>query len=892
MVANWVIKRVLKFALKRALKHFLKTEVDIQALDVQLSAGTVELKDLLLDVDYLNAEYLTHSPVELMSGLIGKITITLGLQPVIKIEDVLLVAKSRVPLVSAVHPDSPVTPCKEKCVKEDEDSQIQQGIHLIAAGLEYVLSQLQVIVARPVMRLEVPAENGVHALVLHADQLIYNAKQEEALSLESCRIVEFSGLIMAVHPVGGAMEVVLCGIDEAGVDGSLQLQYIDDFKQQPLLQATLELKPVHAQVSPEQAVVAVDALHAVTASHGVPANVDDSKHAPFREALWGTQSVLEGLLLPDCEPLVLNVLKAEDMVSLMEESFHSFMEEEDVPLLLKQHDLRESIRSTIEAHTSMCRWTVSMSTSTLTASILYPEDIKPRCHFRPRLTLDASQLNLLVVHGLDSSVEVSLSSAIVEIAEQLPYPRCDVIGGCPPSGVSLEAAATIPSKLPESLIGTKRPLPTSAGDYPLPHNAAFQDTLKQLSQLTQETFFSAMDRISSTRKHGLTSTQFDLTNSRVQILPMLNCGTGCGSALLAHFTINERADLLLAIQPVSVWVSLSSLLRLIAAIDSFYQNIPELPSESARGKGVRELEISMFAPHICVLMAVPPRSETAQLGEHLTVDMYSAADTVLAALKNSKQTRYIKDELGVLLDENTVPTVHITVRKSEEGLGSGEFLRLSCQVALAGLQFHIVPLENAQIFNFARVYPLDTEVISIEITLSGTEGQAFFADGKWDELIAHCAHFGGAGYEAGTALASRLRKECIELAPLSVRFKGRVQSELSIEIVTAVGDILEGLALVFKPANDVDLVTATPSILALKCEVDCLLHDAQTFQLSAQSADFFIASSLDGLIGASMFDVVTHGLKLCIHEKNMGCVLYQPCEAIDESNLHILSISR
>lgn len=57
--ANWGLKRVFKFVLKRSLGPFLKTEVDLDQLDVHLGTGTLELRDVLLNCQYLNEQLVS-----------------------------------------------------------------------------------------------------------------------------------------------------------------------------------------------------------------------------------------------------------------------------------------------------------------------------------------------------------------------------------------------------------------------------------------------------------------------------------------------------------------------------------------------------------------------------------------------------------------------------------------------------------------------------------------------------------------------------------------------------------------------------------------------------------------------------------------------------------------
>ena len=54
MFSRWAIKRVCKFLLKKKLGQFILGDIDLNQLDVQLTAGTIQLSDLALNVDYLN----------------------------------------------------------------------------------------------------------------------------------------------------------------------------------------------------------------------------------------------------------------------------------------------------------------------------------------------------------------------------------------------------------------------------------------------------------------------------------------------------------------------------------------------------------------------------------------------------------------------------------------------------------------------------------------------------------------------------------------------------------------------------------------------------------------------------------------------------------------------
>jgi hypothetical protein len=55
-----LIRRLLKVVIKRNLSQVLATEVDLEQLEPQLSKGSLDLTDILLDSSYLNEHTVTH----------------------------------------------------------------------------------------------------------------------------------------------------------------------------------------------------------------------------------------------------------------------------------------------------------------------------------------------------------------------------------------------------------------------------------------------------------------------------------------------------------------------------------------------------------------------------------------------------------------------------------------------------------------------------------------------------------------------------------------------------------------------------------------------------------------------------------------------------------------
>ncbi|XP_020210113.1 autophagy-related protein 2 [Cajanus cajan] len=69
------LKRVCKFFLKKKLGQFILGDIDLDQLDVQLSQGTIQLTDLALNVDFINAKFLKKSSLMVKEGSIGYLLI-------------------------------------------------------------------------------------------------------------------------------------------------------------------------------------------------------------------------------------------------------------------------------------------------------------------------------------------------------------------------------------------------------------------------------------------------------------------------------------------------------------------------------------------------------------------------------------------------------------------------------------------------------------------------------------------------------------------------------------------------------------------------------------------------------------------------------------------------
>ncbi|RUS31489.1 hypothetical protein BC938DRAFT_477711 [Jimgerdemannia flammicorona] len=68
-IPNNIQKRLYKFLLKKAIGQFLANEIDLDSFDIQLGKGTVELRDLELNVKVLN-EMIADLPLVILDGRI------------------------------------------------------------------------------------------------------------------------------------------------------------------------------------------------------------------------------------------------------------------------------------------------------------------------------------------------------------------------------------------------------------------------------------------------------------------------------------------------------------------------------------------------------------------------------------------------------------------------------------------------------------------------------------------------------------------------------------------------------------------------------------------------------------------------------------------------------
>ncbi|KAI9123609.1 hypothetical protein K1719_004909 [Acacia pycnantha] len=75
MFSRWATRRLCKFVLKKKLGQFISGDIDLDQLDVQLTQGTIQLSDLVLNVDCINKKLSKASSLIIKEGSIGYLLI-------------------------------------------------------------------------------------------------------------------------------------------------------------------------------------------------------------------------------------------------------------------------------------------------------------------------------------------------------------------------------------------------------------------------------------------------------------------------------------------------------------------------------------------------------------------------------------------------------------------------------------------------------------------------------------------------------------------------------------------------------------------------------------------------------------------------------------------------
>ena len=351
---SWALKRLLKFVLKRSLKQWILTELDLEQLDVQLGQGLLELKDLVLNTDYINERLVGgwrggwaearaggcrcwqellipcscywqgDIPWRVERGYVGSIQAHVPISSLYQdscslvADEVFLTVRPLPQPWTSSAAAGPET-AEPSVPRAEWGDVVSDGVRLVASAIDHILQRLKVSVKTVVIRVALPGEDG-GLLVLSLEQAAYTSQPSLAasgspgpsLATQQTRQLSFSGLTIGARAAGDAPRSLpfLAARSGRGCRGALQLTLTEPDG----VRGGAMGVDVDADLGEAVAVLDGEALRALGALAGVVSKqlqcADEAAAEPPAGAHhhWGTRSLLESLVLPDVEGLVTGVL--------------------------------------------------------------------------------------------------------------------------------------------------------------------------------------------------------------------------------------------------------------------------------------------------------------------------------------------------------------------------------------------------------------------------------------------------------------------------------------------------------------------------------------------------------------------------------------------------------
>ncbi|KAL4447967.1 hypothetical protein ABPG75_005186 [Micractinium tetrahymenae] len=937
--SDWALRRLLKVLLKRNLKGVLETEIDVEQLRVSLGTGALELTDVLVSRDWL-AERAPPG-LEVVSGYIGRLRLELAVTSLtcsVALEDVLVTVRPAANPGSSKGAGAGAAPAPQADAMPAAPAApagfgIDEGVRLVAAGVETLLQRMTVTVTRLSVRAELgPMASGGPAATLSCAQLTYGAAQDchaAEADATTARRVTFSGLSLGLSlgmagdpaaaaaaaaaaapapsvvsllaPLGGEVEVAV----------SWAVGHLPSHPPHVSLAAKLEALQVELR-PPDVAgllVLARGFADAHAAAEAAAAELPTPTGAQAAQAALaaaaGHHSFIEDLMLPECEALVQDALAesmaataitgqedvdeffdAKSLLGSLQQAFSSAMASSYVSAggggpgsspggadldVFAMHDLAASVREVGGERGKA--WTASLAAPSLTLCLLYPEEAGcSSAHFAPRLVVEVADLALAAESasaGTDAASHAgagsscSITAGVLEVAEHLPFPSRP----SPASSVAslssccvwlpAEEMARVPAVLP-AVQHLRWPVPTSAGDYPLPEPASvlgIGDTLAQLSGLSQATVYQSAAMAESSMLQSTMACQEAAAVPRVQVVPVLLC-SGQDTALVLH--CSQPAEEAAALGP-----EVSLLLQPVCLCP------PSSQQAKPRGGGV-SLRLSMYLPGACLVLDVPSASKpladaAAPQPKYFLVGVQGSSSHLLASMGPSMGTQQAQALVASLHESGVEPTVVLQPGGSLGSSGSSPASERSwsCCLRTGPVAVHAAgdagaepelgdsvlgsALAAAPVATIEAGAPLQP---GLSIDLCWRQLGAAPPGDLLDSLWASASR--DPGCQPGPAA---LWQQLSGVAPLlaCVRLGAPALVTLERGTLAAAGRLVDGLLQLSAAPPPAE--PATPAALQLECEVQCSLvglQGAALATLSARSIHAVAGSSLGGLAGSSV----------------------------------------
>ncbi|POM77846.1 Autophagy-related protein [Phytophthora palmivora] len=165
------LKRLYKFVLKRMIGRFLAAdELDLDQLDVHLRSGRLELCDLLLNAEVLNAELCEAQglPFKVKKGYLGSVRVAISYANImsesclVEIDDIEIIlvpldkeeAQTRQSFTAEETQETEEKAEKKPTTPEPVDEISQEGLDFVASWIEQVTSKIKVTLSNICLRLE------------------------------------------------------------------------------------------------------------------------------------------------------------------------------------------------------------------------------------------------------------------------------------------------------------------------------------------------------------------------------------------------------------------------------------------------------------------------------------------------------------------------------------------------------------------------------------------------------------------------------------------------------------------------------------------------------------------------------------------------------------------
>ncbi|OWZ22913.1 hypothetical protein PHMEG_0002314 [Phytophthora megakarya] len=235
------LKRLYKFVLKRMIGRFLAAdELDLDQLDVHLRSGRLELCDLLLNAEVLNAELCEAQglPFKVKKGYLGSVRVAISYANImsesclVEIDDIEIIvvpldkeeAQTRQSFSAEEKHETEEKVEKKSMAPEPVDEISQEGLDFVASWIEQVTSKIKVTLSNICLRLETGEQHNGRDVALLCKLQWAQFTDESASEVQSVygrSSLDHPAGMYGSQTMGGGMQSMaastLFGISQKGI---------------------------------------------------------------------------------------------------------------------------------------------------------------------------------------------------------------------------------------------------------------------------------------------------------------------------------------------------------------------------------------------------------------------------------------------------------------------------------------------------------------------------------------------------------------------------------------------------------------------------------------------------------------------------------------------------